>query len=313
MKKVLDIKNLSISFNSLEGKLYAINNIDFSLFENEIVAIVGESGSGKTTLMQSILKLHSPEIINYTQGNIFFENKDLLQLKEKEIRKIRGKKISMVFQDSMSSLNPTITIGDQILESLENRKKETVFDLLKSVGIQNEKDVYKAYPHELSGGMRQRVMIAIAIAKNPKIIICDEPTTSLDVTIQDQILNLLKDLNSKKHISIILITHDLSIVSKICKKVFVMYAGKIVEEGLSDNILLYPKHPYTQLLIKAIPSIYKNTKLSPIEGSPPNLLEKIDGCPFLDRCPFAMVICKKKFPKTVEFENQKVRCFLYDK
>ncbi|NGX35149.1 MAG: Oligopeptide transport ATP-binding protein OppD [Candidatus Anoxychlamydiales bacterium] len=261
MKKILEIKNLEVEFSTEKTIVKALKNVSFDLFENEIIGIIGESASGKSTLAHAIMSLldNSAKI---TKGQIFFENENILNKKEKELQKIRGKKISIIFQDPFSSLNPTMKIGKQILEAIDiNPSKQKVISLLKDVGIQDASLRFLQYPHQISGGMRQRVMIAIAIASKPKIIIADEPTTSLDTTYQSQIIDLLKDINKKYKSSIIFISHNLALVSNIASKLYIMCSGKIIERALVDDILNKPKQPYTKLLLNSLLKIDKNKKI----------------------------------------------------
>ncbi|NGX56210.1 MAG: Oligopeptide transport ATP-binding protein OppD [Candidatus Anoxychlamydiales bacterium] len=313
MNKLLQIKNLSVNFLVDKKTIHAIRNISFDLYENEILAIVGESGSGKSVLMHTILKLLS----NNTQvfGNIYYKNKDLLKLKEKDMKKIRGSEISIIFQDPFSSLNPTMKIGKQILEAVqENKSKQKVYDLLEDVEIKNPIAKYNNYPHQLSGGERQRVMIAIAIASNPKIIIADEPTTSLDVTIQKQILDLLKKIKDKYKTSIIFISHDLSVVKYISKKTVVMYAGKIVEIANINNLISSPYHPYTRMLIEAIPKITQEKDIFSIEGSTFSSHKKESGCLFYNRCLNKKRVCENSLLDIYKLKNDRfVSCHLYKK
>ena len=249
MKKLLEVKNLKLEFSNHTQNISALKGIDFSLFENEILGFVGESGCGKSVLCRSILKLLDKNA-TITDGEIFFEEENLLKKSEKEMRKVRGEKIAIIFQDPFSSLNPTMKIGKQILEAIKTeRSKEKVFNLLKDVQISDPEIRYNQYPHELSGGLRQRVMIAIAIASNPKILIADEATTSLDATIKYEIIELLKSLHKKYGTSIIFISHDLSLVTNIASKIFVMKDGKIIERLTSENIFKEAKHPYTKMLL----------------------------------------------------------------
>ncbi|OGN65210.1 MAG: peptide ABC transporter ATP-binding protein [Chlamydiae bacterium RIFCSPHIGHO2_12_FULL_49_9] len=298
--KLLEIKDLSVQF-SVHGKiLQAVRGISFDILAGETVGIVGESGSGKSAAVQAITKLSQAEKIG---GSALFEGVDLL--KEKELKHIRGRKIGMIFQDPMSSLNPTMRIGAQIMEGLlfhklhpKEEAKRKALEWLKIVGVPDPIARFSQYPHELSGGMRQRVLIAIALACSPKLLIADEPTTALDVTIQAQILDMLKNLQKRFQMSLLLITHDMGVVSEICKKVIVMYAGKIVEMGSVDEILKSPKHPYTQMLLRSRPNLEstKEIPLTSIDGSPPNLLDPPKGCAFKERCPFAANICDKDPP-----------------
>ena len=321
MNKILEVTNLKTNFYTRSGIVQAVRGVDFELDKGEALGIVGESGCGKTVTGLSILRLIEPPG-KIVEGTIKFKNIDILKQSEKEIIKIRGNKISMIFQDPMSSLNPVLTIGNQITESLILHKKEdrgkafsSATELLDMVLIRNSKQILKRYPHELSGGMKQRVMIAMAISCNPDIIIADEPTTSLDVTIQAQILVLLKDIKNKLGSSIILITHNLAVVAGLCDRVLVFYAGKIIESALIDELYINPKHPYTIGLFKAVPRLNSesNIRLKTIPGSPPDLLFPPTGCAFYPRCEFAMNICKLQEPPFFNFNNNhKASCWLYD-
>ena len=311
-EKTLSIKNLSISFQTSAGEVNVIRGVDLSLYKGETLAIVGESGSGKSVTAKAVMGiLSNNETIN--NGTIQFiyhgegevVHQDLLKLSKKEMRKrINGKRIAMVFQDPMTSLNPTMTIGTQIMEGMiyhyKKPKKEAYTEavkLLELVGIADPEKRMRNYPHQLSGGMRQRVVIAIALSCNPELLICDEPTTALDVTIQAKILELIKDIQLKRGISVIYITHDLGVVAKIADYVAVMYAGKIVEKGTTDEIFYDPKHPYTWGLLSSMPDLStKEDKLYTIPGSPPNLLHQVQGDSFAPRNIYAMNIDYKKDP-----------------
>lgn len=312
MGRCLEINNLEINFKTYAGTVYAVRDVSFYLEEGETLAIVGESGCGKTVTAKGILKLLPKFISEIPRGSIKFHGKELLNLKEKEMNQIRGREISMIFQDPMTSLNPTMTIGDQIKENLMIHKKldrkeakKKVIEILKMVNIPEAEKRVDAYPHEFSGGMRQRVMIAIAISCSPKIIIADEPTTALDVTIQAQIMELMKSIQQEIKTGIILITHDLGVVARIADRIQVMYAGKIVETGESREIFKNPKHPYTLALLKSIPSLNSSQKseLYAIKGTPPDLISPPKGCAFAKRCDYAMKICQEVQPE--EFEVSK--------
>ncbi|WP_312471342.1 ABC transporter ATP-binding protein [Neobacillus sp.] len=298
MEKILQVKDLNISFHTFSGEVKAIRGVSFDLFKGETLAIVGESGSGKSVTTKSIMRLlpeHNSEIKG---GEILFNGKDLTKLKDKEMQKIRGHDISMIFQDPMTSLNPTMKIGNQIMEPLikhqnmsRHAAKERTLDLLKLVGIPKPEIRINQYPHQFSGGMRQRVVIAIALACNPQILIADEPTTALDVTIQAQILELMKDLQKKIDTSIIFITHDLGVVANVADRVAVMYGGKIVEIGTADEIFYNPQHPYTWGLISSMPDMdTDDEELFSIPGTPPDLLDPPKGDAFAPRNPFVMKI-----------------------
>ncbi|MDD2192739.1 MAG: ABC transporter ATP-binding protein [Bacteroidales bacterium] len=301
---LLDMKNVCLSFFTPAGEVRALNNISFKLLDGEILGIVGESGSGKSVTAYSIMGLTAfPG--KMTSGRISFNGHQIEELTEAEFRKIRGIEVSMIFQDPMTSLNPVYTIGNQITEVIKlhtdkNAKEANAraLELLELVGINEPQKRLRQYPHELSGGMRQRIMIAIALACEPKLLIADEPTTALDVTIQAQILELIMGLRKKIGMSIIMITHDLGIVASICEKIAVMYAGKIVEYGPIDDIFYNPSHEYTKGLLRSIPKLTEDShkKLIPIEGTPVDLLELPQGCSFAPRCASCMKICLREKP-----------------
>lgn len=304
MENLLEIRDLKTSFFTHVGEVKAVGGISFTLKKGQAVGIVGESGSGKSVSMMSLMRLLSDngKIIN---GEIIFDNKDLVRLKEKDMEKIRGNDIGMIFQDPMTSLNPVYTIGKQVIEPLMKHKAmtkteayNTALKMLSIVGIPSPEKRMTQYPHEFSGGMRQRVMIAMAMVCNPKLLIADEPTTALDVTIQAQILELMKDLKEKINTSIILITHDLGVVADVCDDINVMYGGLIIEKGSKEDIFYHPKHPYTWGLLKSIPNPKSQLKerLKPIDGQPPDLLKPPVGCPFAPRCEYAMKMCLAKRP-----------------
>ncbi|MEX0962072.1 MAG: ABC transporter ATP-binding protein [Simkaniaceae bacterium] len=317
MTKVLSVKNLHISFLTERATTYALRGVDFDLNANETLGIVGESGSGKSVLIKSLLRLLPKSSAKVDKGSIFFKDIDILQLKPGKVRKLRRNNFGFVFQDPMSSLNPTMKIGKQIEESMpqisRKMRKQKTLDLLNGVGITNPDLRANQYPHELSGGMRQRVMISIALAASPEVLIMDEPTTALDVTIQAEILKLIKTIKETKNMSIIFITHDFSLVSGFCDRVLVMYAGKVVESGPTNSLLKAPKHPYTHALLKSIPRLHDDHIIEPIQGSLPNMQKKTKNCLFSPRCPFAMPKCQNESPKLLEIgQNHKTRCFLYD-
>lgn len=304
MENILEVKDLTISFHTFSGEVQAIRGVDFELKKGETLAIVGESGSGKSVTTKSIMRLLPPGNSEIKRGEILFNGKDLAKLSDKSMQKIRGKEISMIFQDPMTSLNPTMKIGKQIMEPIIKHQnmskaeaKERAMDLLRLVGIPNAEERFGQYPHQFSGGMRQRVVIAIALACNPKVLIADEPTTALDVTIQAQILELMKDLQKKIDTSIIFITHDLGVVANVADRVAVMYGGKIVEIGTVDEIFYNPKHPYTWGLISSMPSLdSKDDELYAIPGTPPNLLHPPIGDAFAPRNEYAMQIDLEEQP-----------------
>lgn len=304
MKKILEVTDLNISFHTFAGEVQAIRGVNFDLYEGETLAIVGESGSGKSVTTKSIMRLLPPDNSEIKKGKILFENTDIVQATEKQMQKIRGKDISMIFQDPMTSLNPTMTIGKQIMEPLLKHQKlskdearERALKLLELVGIPKPEIRIKQYPHQFSGGMRQRVVIAIALACAPKVLIADEPTTALDVTIQAQILDLMKDLQKQTETSIIFITHDLGVVANVADRVAVMYGGKIVEVGTVDEIFYNPQHPYTWGLISSMPSLDSaDEELYVIPGTPPDLLHPPKGDAFAPRNEYAMKIDLEEEP-----------------
>lgn len=318
---LLTVKDLCVSFQTYLGKAQAVQNISFTVEPQETIAIVGESGCGKSVTAQAILQLIPSPPGKIEKGSIFFDGEELLSKSKREMERIRGNKIGMIFQDPMTSLNPTMQIGKQIMEGVRKHQaldarqaKKRVLELLHLVGIPDPERRFESYPHEFSGGMRQRTIIAIALACNPKLLIADEPTTALDVTIQAQILDLMKKIQSQTGTSIILITHDLGIVAGMCDRVIVMYGGKIVETGDVMSIFTRPLHPYTQGLLRSIPrlDVNRDKELVPIIGSPPNLLNPPKGCPFCARCPNAMRIClSNPPPKSTPHPGQEVSCWLY--
>jgi oligopeptide transport system ATP-binding protein len=325
---MLEINHLKVSFHTYSGEVQAVRGVDLTLEEGGILAIVGESGCGKSVTAQSILKLHDPEITEYKEGAILFDKKNLLDLSEKEIQQIRGQEISMIFQDPMTSLNPTMTVGKQITEVLlrhqrdENGKKIThemarkrAIELLRMVRLPDPESRFDQYPHEFSGGQRQRVMIAIAMACSPRILIADEPTTALDVTVQAQILDLMKEMQKEKGTSIIIITHDLGAVARIAKNVAVMYGGLVMESGSVEDIFYRCEHPYTMGLLGSVSKLNANKQeeLPSIEGTPPDLLDPPKGCPFADRCDYAMQVCKDHMPPKFELSSAHTcSCWLLD-
>ncbi len=321
MKKILDVKNLAVSFQTFFGEVEAVRDISFHLNVGETLAIVGESGSGKSVTANSIVQLLPQPPAIYKSGTIVFQGEELLTKPRKEMEGIRGKKISMVFQDPMTSLNPTMRVGTQIVEGVKKHKDITneeanklAIDVLRLVAVPQPEKRIKQYPHEFSGGMRQRVMIAIAMANNPDILIADEPTTALDVTVQAQILDLMKKIQIERGTSIILITHDLGVVADMADRVAVMYAGQIVEEGLSTEIFGEPKHPYTINLLRAVPKLTmdRSETLYSIPGSPPDLYIPPKGCSFYDRCDRALRICKEHIPDFTKHSNtHQSRCWLH--
>ena len=310
-EKILEIKDERLSFFNPAGEVKALNGVSFSMNQGDVLGIVGESGSGKSVTAYSIMGLtaYPGRLVG---GTVWFNGHQIDKMTEKEFRKIRGNEVSIIFQDPMTSLNPVYTIGNQIVEVILLHTKKTkqeawarAKELLELVGINEPERRLKQYPHELSGGMRQRVMIAIALACEPKLLIADEPTTALDVTIQAQILELMNDLRHKLGMSIIMITHDLGVVAQMCEKIAVMYAGHIVEYGTTDEIFYNPQHEYTKGLINSIPKLNAEEKerLVPIEGQPVDLLNPPAGCPFAPRCKSCMKVCLNKMPPRTELSD----------
>lgn len=315
-EKLLEIKNLSVQYVVEDEVIKAVNNVSFTLNRGETLGLVGETGAGKTTLALSILRLVPDPPGEIVSGEIIFNGKNIMKCSDKEMRKIRGEKISMIFQDPMTSLNPVLPVGDQISEMvrLHNKVSRTeatrrAIQALESVGIPGER--YLEYPHQFSGGMKQRVIIAIALACNPELLIADEPTTALDVTIQAQVLNLMMDLKEKLNTSLLLITHDLGVVAETCDKVAIVYAGEIVEYGTLEHIFNNPCHPYTIGLFGSIPSLYQDVeRLKPIPGMMPNPADLPVGCSFFDRCSQRMDCCNTKKPVAIEIEPEHlVKCY----
>lgn len=319
---MLKINNLTTEFKTETGIFPAVSGINLTINRGETLCIVGESGSGKTVGSLSLMQLLPPSG-KISSGEIWFENTNLLQLKKKEISNVRGKSIAMIFQDPMSALDPVFPCGSQIIEAIRSHEKvsrkeaaEKAKELLKQVGIPHPETVMKAFPHELSGGMSQRVMIAMALSCNPKLLIADEPTTALDVTVQAQILKLLKKIRIERNMSIMLITHDLGVVAEMADRVAVMYAGQIVEEGDVKTIFNNPKHPYTKGLLKSVPSLEDSNgkKLYTITGSVPSIASMPKGCRFSPRCPEAAPACFEIEPEMIQLEQQcKVKCLIFEK
>lgn len=319
-EKILEVQDLSTSFKTERGWLKAIDGVSFDVYSGEMLGIVGESGCGKSVTSQSILRLYEEKSTTRYLGTVSFDGKNLFDLPEKEMQKIRGQEISMVFQDALSSLNPVFTVGNQIMESLrihqdmeKKEAKEKAIDLLDQVGIPDPQRRFYQYPFELSGGMRQRVMIAVALACGPRILIADEPTTALDVTIQAQIMDLIVDMNRKLQMGVMLITHDLAVVAETCQRVIVMYLGQIVEEGSVEDIFDRPIHPYTRGLMASVPRLDtgRSERLYQIKGTVPLLSQIPEGCRFAPRCPYATEECSRKMPELKSFGNgQKARCLM---
>ncbi len=305
MSKLLDVKNLKTQFFTQDGVVHAVNGISYSVDSGETVAIVGESGSGKSVGVMSLIRLIPQPPGKIVDGTVMFDGQDLLKLNEDELRDIRGNRIAMIFQDPMTSLNPVLTIGRQITEALElhlhmnkEQSRKRAVELLEMVGIPGAAARLDDYPHQFSGGMRQRVMIAMGLSCNPQLLIADEPTTALDVTIQAQIIDLVKRLQAELGMAIIWITHDLGVVAGMADRVLVMYAGFIVEESVVDHLYAQPRHPYTLGLLRSIPrlDLGRQKRLIPIDGLPPDLLEAPNHCPFAPRCSFAIERCWQENP-----------------
>ncbi|WP_319584660.1 ABC transporter ATP-binding protein [uncultured Pseudodesulfovibrio sp.] len=319
-KPLLDIRELTTCFSSAQGIAKAVDNVSLSFMQGETLAIVGESGCGKTVLALSILGLIPDPPGRVTDGTILYRDKDLLGMSEHELMHVRGNAISMIFQEPMTALNPVFRIDDQIAEPLrlhqgfgKREALEKAVDALKLVGIPNPAKIAKSYPHELSGGMRQRVMIAMALACNPDILIADEPTTALDVTIQAQILDLMDELTQRMNGSLMLITHDLGVVARMAQRVVVMYSGKIVELAGANDLYAEPLHPYTKGLLASMPSLGETRALNPIPGIVPSIFDLPQGCRFHPRCPKAYKKCSLMLPPLYEPQpGRKVRCWLYE-
>ncbi len=319
-QKLLEVKNLHVSFFTPAGEVKAVNGISYDVDYDEVMGIVGESGSGKSVEAYSIIGLlQSPGKV--MEGSITLEGEDMLAKTPSEMVDYRGSQVAMIFQNPMTCLNPVYTIGNQLTEALRAHDKsiskedadKRAMEMLEQVGINNVEKRMKQYPHELSGGMRQRVMIAMGLICHPKLLIADEPTTALDVTIQAQILELMKELQKKNHMGIIFITHNLGVVAEVCDKVSVMYAGKMVEQGPVDEIFYEPGHPYTMGLLRSMPRVDAESyeRLIPIEGSPVDMLNPPEGCPFAPRCEHAMKVCLQKMPPYVELgDNHRAACWL---
>lgn len=323
MSQLLEVKDLRVCYHTYQGDVQSVRGVDLDIGYEESVALVGESGCGKSVTGKSILRLIQAPGEIQTGSSILFDGKDVLQMSKKELRAYRGGQASIIFQDALASLNPTMTAGRQIMENLlyhrkmtkKEAKKEAI-RLLRDVGIPEPEKRVDQYPHEFSGGMRQRVMIAIAFACQPKLLIADEPTTALDVTIQAQIIKLLKQLKSDNHTSILMITHDLGVVASIAERIFVMYSGVVVEKGNSEDIFYRARHPYTKALLRAVPRMDGDNKkeLDSIEGTPPDLIAPPAGCPFAKRCKYCMPVCEKLMPEKTSFsEKHAAACWLHDK
>ncbi|MDD2957510.1 MAG: ABC transporter ATP-binding protein [Lachnospiraceae bacterium] len=321
MGKILEVNHLTIHIKTHKGTVQAVRDVSFCLNEQETLAVVGESGSGKSITMKGIMGI-LPKNGKVTEGSVLYDGKELTKLTERQMQNVRGSEIAMVFQDPMTSLNPTMRVGKQIEEMLRAHKKDMTseqrkkrgLELLELVGISNPEERYRQYPHQLSGGMRQRVVIAIALACEPKVLIADEPTTALDVTIQAQILDLMRSLQTKIKTSIIIITHNLGVVANIADRVAVMYGGKLVETGAVSDIFHNPLHEYTKGLLKSVPKAQeKGGRLQAIPGTPPDLMDPPKGCPFAARCMETMLVCQKFMPEDTDCsENHRSACWLLD-
>lgn len=317
---MLEVKGLKVRIHSDKGVVKAVNGVSFTIKAGQTVGIVGESGSGKSVLAQSLMRLNPEPTTVYTEGEILFQDRNILALTEKEVRQLRGSDIAMIFQDPMSSLNPVFKIGDQLIDAIRAKQKmsrktakQKATELLKDVGISDPDRRMGEYPHQFSGGMRQRVLIAMALASKPKLLIADEPTTALDVTIQAQILQLLKNIQNKYGMAIIIITHDLGVVANMADNILVMYSGRIVEEGSTEDIFYRTTMPYTWSLLRALPRLDANDQeqLVTIKGNPPNLLGEMKGCSFYQRCPFATEQCALSDPVLREIgKDHRVACIL---
>ncbi|MFT8309600.1 MAG: ABC transporter ATP-binding protein [Sporolactobacillus sp.] len=320
--KLLEVENLHVSFSTHGGEVHAVRGVSFDIHNGETFAVVGESGCGKSVTSLAVMGLISKPHGKIVGGSIRFKGKELTNASPRNLRKIQGVNLSMIFQDPMTALNPTLTIGSQLTEGIIHQKKvsrkdayQKAIEMLQMVGLSNAEQRMKQYPYQFSGGMRQRIVIAMALICEPDLIIADEPTTALDVTIQAQILELFDHIQKKTGVAMIMITHDLGVVAKIADRVAVMYAGKIVETGSKRDIFYHAKHPYTQALLNAIVRIdLPSDTLKPIEGAPPDLFAPPEGCAFCERCPFAMEVCQHvQPPTTAAGENHAVACWLLDK
>ncbi|MEK4090731.1 ABC transporter ATP-binding protein [Viridibacillus sp. FSL R5-0477] len=320
-EKILQVEDLQVTFTTFGGVVQAVRGVTFDLHKGETLAIVGESGCGKSVTSNAIMGLIPQPPGKITNGKVIFKGKDLTSFKKSDLRKIQGLDVSMIFQDPMTALNPTMTIGEQLTEGLRTHHKISkaeaktkAIEMLLLVGISNPSERLNQYPHQFSGGMRQRIVIAIALICEPTLLIADEPTTALDVTIQAQILELFEEIQKKTGVSIILITHDLGVVAKIADRIAVMYAGKIIEIGTKREIFYEPTHPYTKGLLNSVPRLdLVEEELEPIEGTPPDLFAPPAGCAFTARCPYAMEVCNHVYPVATSLsEKHKVDCWLQD-
>lgn len=321
MEKLLDVNNLRVSFNTYAGEVKAVRGVSFELNEGETLAFVGESGCGKTVTAKAIMRLLQKPFAEIKEGSqVVYRGQDVMKMSKKELQSYRGDEVSMIFQDPMTSLNPTMTVGKQIMESLilhrgldKKAAREEAINMLKLVKIPDAEKRVDAYPHEMSGGMRQRVMIAIALSCNPALLIADEPTTALDVTIQAQIMELLGELKKELNTAIILVTHDLGVVADFADRIQVMYAGQVIERGTVREIFHHAKHPYTWALLSSVPRLDTENKqeLYALQGTPPDLINELNHCPFAERCEYCMGICKEAMPEeTLVDGTHKVSCWL---
>ena len=320
-KNILKVKNLRVSFNTYAGEVRAVRGVDFELKPGETLAFVGESGCGKTVTAKAVMRLLKESVaVIKEESSILYNDEEVLKMDKKRLQEYRGNEVSMIFQDPMSSLNPTMPCGKQVMESLmlhrgmnkEEAKKEAL-KMFELVRIPDAEKRLKSYPHQLSGGMRQRVMIAIALACTPSILIADEPTTALDVTIQAQIMDLLNELKKELNTAIILVTHDLGVVANFADRIQVMYAGQVVERGTAKEIFYDSKHPYTWSLLSSVPKLAKTNKqeLYALKGTPPDLILPLEHCPFADRCQYCMKICRQQMPVETELtDTHKLSCWL---
>lgn len=321
--RVLDIKDLYVSFDTYAGEVQAVRGVTYHVDKGEVLAVVGESGCGKSVTAQTIMKLNPMPPARIKSGELILDGIDIVNTSEEDMQKIRGKEVSMIFQDPMTCLNPTMQVGKQIVEAIKHHQKLSkeeaeakAIEMLKKVQIPNAEERAKQYPHQFSGGMRQRAMIAMALSCNPKLLIADEPTTALDVTIQAQIIDLLAEVRKEIDTAIILITHDLGVVASLADRIAVMYAGKVVETGTSDDIFYNPSHPYTSALLNSLPKhdTNKEDTLTSIPGTPPDLLMPPQGCGFASRCDKCMKICKEKQPPVFKVdEGHESSCWLLHK
>lgn len=320
MEPLIKVEDLTISFRTGKEKIDAVKKVNFSVAKGETLCIVGESGCGKSITSLSLMGL-LPENGEVSGGSITFKDEELTKKNENQLRKYRGNELSMIFQDPMTALNPVFTIGYQMMEPLNihtdlNKKdaRKKAIDLLKQVGLSEPEKTLKKYPHELSGGMRQRVLIAISLACTPSLLIADEPTTALDVTIQAQILDLVEDLKEELNMGVIMVTHDMGVVAEVADRVMVMYAGEVVETGEVQEIFENPKHPYTEGLLASVPNVdAEDDELKSIPGTPPNISEEIKGCRFHPRCPYAMDICKQEEPAYMNISpSHQSKCWLQE-